>query len=342
MFMPSLIIYRLTGEFVTDTTMAGTSMLTDNKTRNFSEDILVPLGLDQSVFPFLSEPGTVVGSVKSGVAEALGVKNGIAVITSGHDTQFAILGSGAGLNQPVLSSGTWEILMIRALAGKLKLPERNSGLTVEFDSQPGLVDIGVQWVASGVLEWIGRVFYSELSRSLSYSTMTDEAKSIPPGAGGLTIVPELFSGGFSNKQGEISGFTNETTRAHVYRAAVEALSYYTRFALSRLQSAFLPLGSYESTLALANGKDLICVGGGSKNKLWNQIRSDVLGIPVKVPDISDTTAIGAAITTLTAVGIYDSTAEAFEAMKFNHMEYLPGKDHKRYQELYSEYIEKVF
>ena len=45
-FMPSLLIHKLTGEFVTDTTMAGTSMMTDIRTRNFSEEILDEIGVE--------------------------------------------------------------------------------------------------------------------------------------------------------------------------------------------------------------------------------------------------------------------------------------------------------
>ena len=154
---------------------------------------------------------------------ALGIKSGIAVIASGHDTQFAILGSGAGVNQPVLSSGTWEILMIRALSESLQIPSRNSGVTIELDSQPGLVNIGVQWVASGVLEWVSRLFYPDLTRNSRYSTMIREAETIPAGSDGITMIPELFSGGFSGKQSQINGFTHETTRAHIYRAALGSI-----------------------------------------------------------------------------------------------------------------------
>ncbi len=90
LFMPSLIIYRLTGEFVTDTTMAGTSMLTDNKRRNFSEDILKPLGLDKSQFPSLAEPGTIVGNLKSDVAEALGIQPRQGISASPHSPHHQI------------------------------------------------------------------------------------------------------------------------------------------------------------------------------------------------------------------------------------------------------------
>ncbi len=331
MLMPSLIIQRLTGEFVTDTTMVGTTMLADNRSRSVSGKIMKSIGLSPGIFPPLVEPGTIVGKVKAEVSEALGIKSGIPVIACGHDTQFAILSSGAGINQPVLSSGTWEILMVRALEKSLQIPARKSGVTIELDSQPGLVNIGVQWVASGVLEWVARMFYPETNNVSRYSVMMKEADLIPPGCDGLTMIPELFPGGFSGKPGAINGFTHQTNRAHIYRAALEALSFYTKYGLNTLEQ----VGKYRA-------KDVICAGGGSKNSLWNQIRADVLGIPVKTLDMKETTALGAAVSSFTGLGIYKNIEEAFSIVKTSYEEYQPGKDKDKYIALYNAFAEKVF
>jgi L-fuculokinase len=330
--MPSLILHKLTGRFVTDATMAGTSMLTDLKQRTFSDKILQPLGLDQSIFPPMVEPGTIVGKVTGIAAESLGIQPGVAVIAAGHDTQFAIVGSGAGVNQPVLSSGTWEVLMVRSPAATLQIPLRESGITIELDSMPGLVNPGVQWVASGVLEWMGRMLYSDLPETNSkYSSMISEAADVPPGSGGVTVIPELFPGGYSGKKGNINGFTHETKRGHIYRATLEALCFYARNGLEKLQEA----GNYKA-------ENLICVGGGSKNKLWNQIRADVLGIPVRALDMKESTALGAALVAFTAMGVYATVEEAFQALDNQYAEYFPGKDSEIYSKLYIDYGREVF
>jgi L-fuculokinase len=330
--MPSLILYKLTGRFVTDATMAGTSMLTDLKKRTFSDEILKPLGLDHSIFPSMVEPGTIVGEVTGVAAGFLGISPGVAVIAAGHDTQFAIVGSGAGVNQPVLSSGTWEVLMVRSPASTLQIPSRESGITIEFDSRPGLVNPGVQWVASGVLEWMGRILYPDLSGSNSkYSTMIGEAGDVLPGSEGVTVIPELFPGGYSGKKATINGFTHEAKRAHIYRATLEALCFYARNGLEKLQKA----GNYKA-------ENIICVGGGSKNELWNQIRAEVLGIPVRALDMKETTALGAALVAFTAMGVYSSVEEAFRALDNQYAEYFPGKDSQTYDKLYIDYAKEVF
>ena len=78
---------------------------------------------------------------------------GIPVVATGHDTQFAIFGSGAEINQPVLSSGTWEILMVRSEKYRSGKEQLEMGITTELDTRPGLYNIGNQWIASGILEW---------------------------------------------------------------------------------------------------------------------------------------------------------------------------------------------
>ena len=72
--------------------------------------------------------------------------------------------------------------MARSNSNSLSLPVQDFGITMELDAQPGLIDIGIQWVTSGVLEWIGKSFYGEFQdRTSRYLPMIDEASVIPAG-----------------------------------------------------------------------------------------------------------------------------------------------------------------
>jgi len=326
-FMPSIFLHKLSGEFVSDATMAGTSMLTDLKKRDFSKEILKQIGLPTTIFPKLVEPGTIVGKITPAAAQELGIKVGIPVVAAGHDTQFAVYGSGASINEPILSSGTWEILMVRANGDFVSLPKQEEGVTIELDAESGLIDLGVQWVASGVLEWVSKLFYPDLQKNADlYDIMIEEARQIEAGCKGVTVIPELFQGGFVNGKGSISGLQHDTTSAHIYRATLEALSYYTRHGLDMIQKA----GNFKA-------ESVIVVGGGAKNSLWNQIRADVLGIPVKVSDRKETTVIGAALFAMPAAGIFASIQEASQNVASNNYIYEPGADSHAYQQLYQNY-----
>ncbi len=106
LFISSLINHRLTGEFTTDLTMAGTSQMLDLRQRDFSAPILQATGLPRRLFPRLVEAGQPIGALLPEAAALLGLPVGIPVISAGHDTQFALFGAGAGQDEPVLSSGT--------------------------------------------------------------------------------------------------------------------------------------------------------------------------------------------------------------------------------------------
>jgi len=329
--MPSLILRYLSGSIITDTTMAGTTMLTSLLKRKFSDKIFKKLNLETTLFPPLVEPGSITGKLSKSTADTLGISAGIPVIAAGHDTQFAIIGSGARVNEPVLSSGTWEILMTRTITDILSMPDRQEGVTIELDASLGITDIGVQWVASGVTEWLGKILYNDLDDGkMRYDSMISDAGPISPGSNGVRVIPEIYPGGFSGKSGAILGFTHDSTRAHIYRATLEALSYYTRYAIEKLKI----VGNFTP-------ERLLCVGGGSKNSLWNQLRADVLELPVEVPDVKEATAIGAAMVAFKGLGVYESLEDARVMLKHNIREFLPGSNQIIYRELYEEYVEKV-
>ena len=136
-FIPSIFLYFLTGEMVTDSSMAGTSMLTDLRKRSFSQEILGSIGISDNIFPQMAEPGKVIGKITHQASIETGIPAGIPVVAAGHDTQFAIFGSGVAENTPVLSSGTWEILMVRTSNIDSSVKVLQSGVSTEFDPLPG-------------------------------------------------------------------------------------------------------------------------------------------------------------------------------------------------------------
>ncbi len=328
LFISSIFLYYLTDEMVTDTTMAGTSMLTDLKNRGFSEEILEHIGFSSSLFPNVCEPGTVVGTTGRQAFESLGLREGIPVIATGHDTQFAIYGSGAKEEVPVLSSGTWEILMVRSGNVHIDPELLRQGVTTEFDPIPGHYDIGVQWIGSGTLEWIRNMLYRvEAQEKGIYDLMIGEAEKIPPGSNGIRVDPSFYPGSADAGTGMIAGLTMNSRRGEIYRAALEALACRTKKSLGILEGA----GNFTA-------RQLLVVGGGARNKLWNQLRSDILGIPVRVVDQKETTVLGSALFALAGTGIYNSPDEARQAVQYRTEDYFPSGNKETYELLYEDYL----
>lgn len=311
LMMPSIFSYFLTGKMVNDMSMAGTTMTTTLSKRKFSDKILDSIHFPSEKMGVPVEPGSIIGKVTGKASIETSIPEGIPVIATGHDTQFAVFGSGAEINQPVLSSGTWEILMVRSKGFRAGNDQMNLGITTELDSRPGLYNIGNQWIASGVLEWVKKNLYSDVKENV-YETMISGAENVPPGCNGVKAVPKFYEELRGKPGGQILGLTMESTRDEIYRAMLEALAARLAEGNKALEEA----GGFKT-------ESIICVGGGSKNRLWNQLRANAAGVPLKIIDQKETTVLGASLFVQAACGNFSSPEEARNSIDYNTQIILP-------------------
>ena len=269
LFASSLLTYRFTGRLTSDATMVGTAQMTDIRTQDFSETILSALGVPRALFPELVFPGEIVGPLHEQAAADLGLAPGIPVVSAGHDTQFAVFGAGATPNQPVLSSGTWEILMARC--DSVTLPGVGAfadAFTCEWDVLRGHYNPGFQYVASAVVEWVARTMFGELGGAEKYQRMIAEAEAAPGDCRGVAIDPDLLVG-----KGAMSGLSLNADRGTLFRATLTALAGRLATGMRVLEKA----GNFTATA-------LTLVGGGARNRLWTQLKANALGIPIRTLD----------------------------------------------------------
>lgn len=295
-------------------------MMTELATQDWDEEVLRLLGLTKQQFPPMKSAGEKIGVLSTALCTQLGLQP-VPVISCGHDTQFAVFGSGAGLNQPVLSSGTWEILMARTQTAEPQTAFVAHGLTTELDAQLNRFNPAVQWVGSGIMEWIGKLLFREVyGTEHYYPTMIAEGIATAQTAEKSAVD---FQGVFSQAgQGNIAGLSMFSTRGEIYRAALQYMAHQLKNGLNVLQQ----VSRFEA-------ESLICVGGGSKNALWNQIRADVLGIPLDVVDVAESTVLGAAMFVFAGVGVYADAEEAQHRMQPNKQRIYPSKNAEIYTAL---------
>jgi len=331
MMMSGLLGYKLSGEFSIDPTSASTMMAMELKNRDWSDELLSLAGVDRTFFPRWVEPGCVIGIVTKRASEETGLCEGIPVVACGHDTQFAVIGSGASGDEAILSSGTWEILMIRSESFEPNRAGFENGLIIECDAQAGLWNPQMLMMASGVLEWVKKYFFADIAEAPDvYEKMKGEAAQVKPGSDNVIVLPSFVADAGPTKrfgtQGTILGLSLTTSRAQVYRAALEGLSFQLREALHILKLAtnFDPRG-------------VRVVGGGSKNELWNQIRADVTGVPVTTVSHREATVLGAAIVGFVGAGLFPSVERAQAHISFGETTYEPTELTATYDELYHNY-----
>ena len=331
MMMPGLLSCKLCGRMSIDATSASTMMAMDLRTARWSAQLLAEAGLDGSFFPELVYPGAVIGEVTAAASSATAIPQGTPVVAAGHDTQFAPIGSGARQEEALLSSGTWEILMLRTEAFEPNDVGFSEGLLTELDAVPGLYNPQLLMMGSAVLEWVRENFYGQIEDGdRAYDTMIAESARLKPGAGGVMVVPSFVADSGPTKkyrtEGTIVGLGVTTTRAHVYRAAIEGLCFQLKDALRILAAAtgFQP-------------KAIRVVGGGSRNKLWNQVRADVCGMPVSITAHKEATVLGAAITAWVGAGRFGSIQEGQEALATETTVVEPSPEADAYAELFERY-----
>jgi len=151
--------------------------------------------------------------------------------------------------------------------------------------------------------------------------MDAEAAALPAGSNGVSLAPDFLPS--DPHKGSINGLVLGRTRAHIYRAAMEALTFRLKSRLARLES----VGGFKSDC-------LVLVGGGARNKVWTQIRADVLGVPVKVSKVSESTVLGAAMFAFAGAGAFPSAEAARDAFGIDYETYFPGENAAAYAEIF--------
>lgn len=329
-----ILNHRLTGKFSVDPTMAGTSMAYSIAHRRWDNDLLKFAGTDESIWPETVEPGQVIGTVKPDVAAALGLPGTVPVFAGGHDTQFALYGSGAGPDEAILSSGTWEILLARTKPFEPDRRTFEAGILIEQDACKNLVDPQFLMMASGTLEWVRNRFWSGEPEEGIYEKMTAEAETAGPGSGGTVFLanfmPECGPAGRYNTPGSMIGLHLNSSRGEIYRAALEGLSFQLRHALE----------AFSETVGF-RPRAVRVVGGGSKNALWNQIRADVTGLPVITVTHKEATVLGAAMFAFVGAGEFASLDAARAAIDVGQSQIDPSTARAEYEGLYQRYLRLV-
>jgi glycerol kinase len=290
----SWLVFKLTGRHITDYSNASRTLLFDIRKLVWDPDLCELLGVDPAQLPDPAASSEVYGttSVFGGEVPVAGIAG---------DQQAALFGQAchqAGMAKNTYGTGSFVLLNTGTQA-----PDPGDGLltTVAWGLE-GETDYALEaavFVTGAALQWLrdglGIIAEAEESEGLAASLDSND---------GVYFVPALTGLGSPHwdpyARGTIVGLTRGAGRAHLARAALEAIAYQTVDAV-RAQEA-------------ASGERLEVLkadGGAVANRWLMQFQADVLGAPVIVPEIAETTALGAAYLAGIATGQW-SQAEVGE------------------------------
>jgi autoinducer-2 kinase len=308
------ITYRLAGVQVTEPSCGSSSGMFSLADRAWSERIAQICGLSPAVLPPVADPGSVVGEVTALAAAQTGLRAGTAVVAGGADTQLGLLGAGVRAGEFTVLAGTfWQNTMLTGTP----LIDPAIRLRTLCHVTPG------EWMLEGIgfycgmaMRWYRDAFCDAevtVARGRGvdpYVVMEENAAKIPPGAGGVyAILSNLMNTRrWVHASPSFLGFNlgdpGGTGRAACVRAIEEAAAYVVRGHLGII-----------AELTGAPVTEMTFSGGAAKGTLWPQIIADVVGLPVHVPAVTESSALGAALCAGKGAGLYSSLTDLEGALR---------------------------
>ncbi|NWF96893.1 MAG: xylulokinase [Candidatus Thorarchaeota archaeon] len=334
------IVFRLTGQRVTDFSNASRTMLFDIRRGDWSDRMLDALDIPRDKLPAPVESGTVVGETTPDASRATGLAKGTPVVAGGGDQQCAALGVGVvrpGSIKATTGTGTFML----AYSESVRLDPLARVLCSRHVVPGAFVVEASMFTTGSALRWFRdqlgaeeRMHADEMGVD-PYDVMTEEASAVPAGSEGVLHLPHFVGAGAPywnpNSRGAFVGLALGHTRKHLMRAVLEGVAYDLRTNLDVMSELVI------------KGKELRVTGGAARSEVWMQIQADVLGIPVIRTEMEEATAVGAAILACKGVGLFKSVADAAEGMVRVRPPLVPTSAHrevydmgfKRYKALYS-------
>jgi autoinducer 2 (AI-2) kinase len=334
------IVTRLSGEFTTDPSLGSSSGMFDLSSRNWSDEILELCELDRSIFPPVTESGTIVGNVSATASSATGLLAGTPVVVGGADTQLGLAGIGVvdGGRFTVVGGSFWQTTIV----SDKPLIDPGTRLRTLCHTVPD------RWMTEGIgfysgltARWFRDAFcQEERDRGRRdgvdvYEQLEAAAAGVPAGANGVV---GIFSNVMDAKRWvhaspSFLGFdiANPSTsgKKECFRAIEEAAAYAAeghRLVIEELIEADVSEG--------------VLTGGAAKGTLWPQIVADVLGIPIGIPRVKESTALGAALYAGVGCGVFGSLDEVLgDVVSMERIVEPDERSHEIYAELFSSWLD---
>jgi glycerol kinase len=285
------LTHRLAGRAVTEPSNAARTMLFDIRQGTWDPELLELFGIPEQALPELGPSSGPIGATRAGALHG----HEVPVTGMAGDQQAALFGQACldpglgkntyGTGSFVLQNTGWE--PPAPTPGLLSTVAWRIGagrLTYALEAAVFVTGAAIQWLRDGL-------------EIIDSARETEQLAASLAGNDDVYFVPALTGLGSPHwdpcARGTIVGITRGTTRAHLVRAALEAVAYQTVDAVRAMEEA----GGVPLT-------ELRADGGATANAWLMQFQADVLGVPVVVPEVSETTALGAAYLAGVGAGLW--------------------------------------
>ena len=310
----SFLAWNLTADHahVTDATNAGRTMLFNIYEQRWDEELLRAMNIPEQVLPRVVDSSQVIGMLDKSI---LGCEIPIAAMAG--DQHAALFGQGCftpGMCKNTYGTGCFVLMN----TGKKPVKSMHGLVTTvawRLDGQPRFALEGSVFVGGAVVQWLR----DEL-KLVSKASETEAIALSVPDNGNVYLVPAFTGLGAPHwdmySRGTIVGLTRGTGRAHIVRAALEAIAYQSSDVIAAMAS---DAGTKPELLRVD--------GGASANNFLMQFQADILGVRAVRPKVIETTGKGAAMLAGRAVGLWtDADLNELQAVD---REFVPAMNEDR-------------
>lgn len=324
------INFKLTEKYCMDRVHTGLLQLMNWKTNQWSKELFEACNVEPDFFPPIYPCTHIMGEVTARAAEETGIPKGTPVMAGMPDGAAAALEAGA------VKAGT--AAEMTGTSTVLLMPHDGSVLEPAFILIPHIIpgiylSLGAMAASGASLRWFRDQFgMTEISAGLKlgldpYNLLSAQASQILPGCEGVIFLPYMMGERsplwHTNARGVFFGMSLATSRGAMIRAILEGVAFALRHNVDVAEKAKIKIGEIRS------------VGGGARSSLWNQIKADILGLPVLVPRTNTGGAGGAAMVAGIGLGLFKNIDEALGNMIQINTRFEPDKNnHRLYNELY--------
>ncbi|QJU55127.1 FGGY family carbohydrate kinase [Herbiconiux sp. KACC 21604] len=304
------LIWRLTGEYVTEGSLATSTCYWDFRSKQWWPEMLDAIGIDAHQLPAIVEPGSPVATIRGSAADELGLPASMLVCTGALDQACGAIGAG-NFVPGGFSENTGAAI---ALCATIEAPrlDPSGAMPCHYHALPDTYMFHTFTSGGIILRW----FRDQLSESVvsdaarsgddGYARLGELAAETPPGADGLMMLPYLQGAmapeNNDDASGVLLGLSLQHTRGHVVRAIFESVAFVVRRNVDVMRQLGVPIDRVRA------------LGGGARSAVWKQIEADILGLPVVTMAQLDAGALGAAVLAGVGSGHWGSVAEATESM----------------------------
>jgi autoinducer 2 (AI-2) kinase len=325
------VIARLSGTHVTDPSIGSSSGMFDLARRDWSPDVLEICGLPAGIFPPVRDPGSVAGAVSEVAADQTGLVAGTPVVVGGADTQLGLVGIGRLDSGVTIVGGTfWQTTVVT----DAPLIDPQGRLRTLCHAVPGAwMTEGIGFYSGLAMRWFRDAFGEPARRAAAdggdhYALLEQAASELPPGAGGVVA---LLSNVMEARRWVHAAPSFLGLDLNEPQSAVGACVRAIEEAAAYVASAHLAI---IVELTGATPDEVVFTGGAAKGTLWPQIVADVLGLPLRVPAVTESTALGGAVYARLGAGLDDDIGAVLQRIVRFDRRYEPDEQsHARYGEL---------